>query len=53
MRKNTTESDGGTDQRIEFFVATDSELQVAWRDTLDLEILGSILWCISGIGRMQ
>lgn len=41
--KNTTEGDGGADQRIELFVTTDGKLQVARGDALDLEILGSVL----------
>lgn len=39
MRQHTTKSDGRADQGIEFFVTADGELQVPWRDTLDLEIL--------------
>lgn len=42
MRQYTAESDGGADQRVEFFIATDGELQMARRDTLDFEILGRI-----------
>lgn len=42
MRQDTTERDGRADQRVEFLVAADCELQVAWRDALDLEILGRI-----------
>jgi len=34
--------DGGANKGIEFFVAADSELEVARCDTLDLEILGGI-----------
>lgn len=41
--ENTTEGDGGTDQGIELFVTTDGELEMAGSDTLDLEILGSVL----------
>lgn len=43
MWENTTEGDGGTDQGIELFVTTDGELEMAGSDTLDLEILGSVL----------
>lgn len=43
MWQDTTKGDGGTDQRVQFFVTANSELQVARSDTLDLEVLGSIL----------
>lgn len=43
MWKDTTEGDSCADKGIEFFVSADGELQVAGSDTLDLEILGSIL----------
>lgn len=42
--KDTAKSDGGTDQGIQFFVATDGELEMTRRDTLDLEVLRSVLW---------
>lgn len=41
--QDTTEGDGGTDQGVELLVTTDGKLQVAGGDTLDLEILGSVL----------
>ena len=40
--QHTTKGNRGADKRVEFFVTTDRELQMAWRDTLDLEILGCI-----------
>lgn len=43
MWQDTTEGDGGADQGVELLVTTDGELQVAGRNTLDLEILGSVL----------
>jgi hypothetical protein len=43
MWKDTTEGNGCTDEGVEFFVSANGELQVAGSDTLDLEILGSIL----------
>ncbi len=43
MRQHTTESDGGTDESVQFLVTADGELKVAGRDTLDLEILGRVL----------
>ena len=42
MRENTSKGDGGTDKGVELLVTTDSELQMAGRDTLDLEILGRV-----------
>lgn len=41
-RQNTTEGDGGTDQRIQLFVPTDGQLEVTRGDTLDLEVLGGV-----------
>lgn len=40
--QDTTESNGGADERVQFFVTTDGELEMARSDTLDLEILGSV-----------
>ena len=39
---DTTSSDGGLDEGVKLFVTTDSELQVARSDALDLEVLGSV-----------
>jgi hypothetical protein len=39
VRQDTSEGDCGFDEGIEFLVTTDGELQVAWRDALDLEVL--------------
>lgn len=44
VREDTSKSDGGADQGIQFFVAADGELEMAGCDTLDLQVLGSILW---------
>ncbi len=44
MREDTSKGDGGADQGIQLFVAADGELEMARRDTLDLEVLRSILW---------
>jgi len=41
--QNTSEGDGSTDQSVEFFVTTNSELEMARSDALDLEILGGVL----------
>lgn len=42
VRQHTTKGDGGADKRVEFFVTTDGQLQVARRDALNLQILGRI-----------
>jgi len=44
--QDTSESDGGANESIEFFVTTDGELEMAGSNALDLEILGSILGMI-------
>lgn len=41
--EDTTKGDGGTNERVEFLVAANRELQMAGSDALDLEILGGIL----------
>jgi hypothetical protein len=43
MREDTTKSDRGADECVEFFVSTDGELQVTGCDTLDFEILRGVL----------
>lgn len=40
--QDTTEGDGCADESVQFFITTDGKLEVARRDTLDLEILGGI-----------
>ena len=42
VRQDTAERDGGADQRVKFLVATDGQLEVAGRDTLDFEVLGGV-----------
>ena len=44
MRQDTAEGDGGANQRVEFLITANGELQVAWRDALDFKILG----CVAG-----
>lgn len=39
---HTTTSDSGFDEGVKLFVATDSELQVSGRDSLDLEVLAGV-----------
>lgn len=41
--QNSSKGDGGTDEGVELFVSTNGELEMAGSDTLDFEILGSIL----------
>lgn len=43
MWQDTSEGDGGADKSVELLVTTNSQLQVTGGDTLDLEILGSVL----------
>lgn len=50
MRQDTSKGDGGANERVEFFVTTDSELQVARRDTLDFEILRRIACKLKYLG---
>lgn len=42
MRQNTSESNGSADECVEFLVTSDGELEMAWRDALDLQVLGSV-----------
>ena len=42
MRQHTAKGDRRADQRVEFLVATDGQLQVAGRDALDFEVFGGI-----------
>lgn len=44
VRQDTSEGDGCADQRIQFLVSADGELQVARRNTLDFEVLRSVLF---------
>jgi hypothetical protein len=38
VRKNTSEGDRRANEGIQFVVSTDGKLQVAWCDTLDLQV---------------
>ena len=42
MRQNTTKGNGRTDERVQFFVTANGQLQMAWRDAFHLQILGRI-----------
>jgi len=39
---HTSASDGGFNQGIELLVAADGQLEVAWGDALDLEVLACV-----------
>jgi len=39
---DTASGDGGLDERVQFFVTTDGQLQMAGSDTLHLQILGGV-----------
>ena len=41
-RHDSSSSDGRPHEQVEFFVSSDSELQVTWCDAFDFEISGSI-----------
>lgn len=43
VRKDTSEGDGGTDEGVELFVTSDSQLEMARGDALHLEVLGGVL----------
>lgn len=50
--QDTSESDGGANKSVEFFVAANGELKMAGRDSLDLQILcGVLLDIVSGVIR--
>ena len=42
VRDDTTSSNGGLDQSVQFFVTTDGQLQMTGSDTLHFEILGGV-----------
>jgi len=43
MWQNTSESDSGADEGVEFLITTDGELEMARGDTLDFEIFCCVL----------
>lgn len=51
MRQNTSKGDGGANERVEFLVTADGELEMAWRDALDLEVLGGVACEFEHFGR--
>ena len=42
VRQDATKSNGSANEGVQFFVAADGELKVAWGDALDFEILGRV-----------
>ena len=50
MRQHTTESNGGSDQSVEFLVTTNGELQVPGCDALYLEVLSSVAGKLEDLG---
>ena len=50
VRDHTAASDGRLNERIKLFVTTNSELQVAWRDTLHLKVLARIACKLEHLG---
>jgi hypothetical protein len=51
MRDDTTAGDRGLDKRIQLLISADGQLQVARRDTLDLEVLGRVACQLQHLGR--
>jgi hypothetical protein len=50
MWQNTSESDGSADESVQFLVTSNGELEMAWRDALDLQILGSVACELQNFG---
>lgn len=48
---DTTTGNGRLDQGIKFFVTTNGQLQVSWRNTLDFEVLAGIAGQLQDFGR--
>lgn len=42
MGDHASAGDGGLDKGVQLLVSSDGQLQVPWRDSLDLEVLGSV-----------
>lgn len=42
VRDDTSAGDGGLDERVQFFVATDGQVKMAGSDALHLQILGGV-----------
>ena len=50
VRDHSTPGDGGLDQRVELLVTADRELEMARRDTLDLEVLAGVAGELEDLG---
>ena len=50
VRDDTTAGDSGFNKRVELFVTADGQLQVAWGDALDLEVLGGVAGELEDLG---
>lgn len=42
--EDTTEGDSGANEGIKLLISTDGKLKMAGSDTLDLQVLGSVLY---------
>lgn len=42
VRNDTTTGNGGLDERVQFLVTTDSELEMSWGDTFYFKILAGV-----------
>jgi len=51
VREDTTERDGGADQRVELFVTTNGELQMPGSNALDLQVFGRVSGKFKDFGR--
>lgn len=51
VRNDTSSRNGGLDERVQFFVSPNGELQMARRNALDLEILAGITRQLEDFGR--
>lgn len=51
MGDHAAAGDGGLDQGVQLLVSADRQLQVPWRDSLDLQVLGRIASELEHLGR--
>ena len=51
MGDHTTTSNGGLDQGVELLIATDCQLQVAWSNALDFQVLACVASELENLGR--
>lgn len=50
MRQDTTKSDRGPYERVQFLIATDGKLKVTGRDTLDFQVFGRVTGKLEDFG---